>query len=482
MGSSWILPTSKVKSTPTSLTPTGSSVPVLRNITQKLFSPPFSLASVLVIVMVKSFVRLEATVVSVAGTVACLARSNSARTNGPTVISTQVFGSDLASVSLGDSAEVLTGIGSTSFSGRVDNISALVDPDTRSVPVRVVVENPGDFLKKQMYVRVLIQARQESTGLLVPVSAVLRDDENLPFVYRRPARRQLRAAARDPRLSRRGPIRYRRRSQGRRPDRGRRGHLCSVHADSMSEPLPPTGSAPRKRVDHEPDRGLLAAAALSRRPHDAACSSARDRARCERLPVDAYPDLSPPMVEIITQWPGHAAEEVERLITVPVEMEMNGIPRMTDDPLDLALRIVRRHPHFRNRHRQLLRPPAGLQSAGRPQSAERRDALGGAAVRAFGSDLSLRAAEPRPLADGAQDLRGLDRRTAIQIRSRRGGRFRVWRRHHAVPGAARSGQGRLGRPVGAAGGERPDRQQRQLPAAASIRRAASSITCAAWGA
>ncbi len=48
-----------------------------------------------------------------------------------------------------------------------------------------------------------------------------------------------------------------------------------------------------------------------------------------RLPVDAYPDLSPPMVEIIAQWPGHAAEEVERLITVPVEVEMNGIPRTT---------------------------------------------------------------------------------------------------------------------------------------------------------
>jgi len=48
----------------------------------------------------------------------------------------------------------------------------------------------------------------------------------------------------------------------------------------------------------------------------------------DRLPVDAYPDLAPPMVEIITQWPGRAAEEVERLITVPVEKEMNGIPRL----------------------------------------------------------------------------------------------------------------------------------------------------------
>ena len=49
----------------------------------------------------------------------------------------------------------------------------------------------------------------------------------------------------------------------------------------------------------------------------------------DRLPVDAYPDLSPPMVELITQWPGHAAEEVERLITVPVERGVVGIPRMT---------------------------------------------------------------------------------------------------------------------------------------------------------
>ncbi|MGO8737162.1 MAG: efflux RND transporter permease subunit [Terriglobia bacterium] len=47
-----------------------------------------------------------------------------------------------------------------------------------------------------------------------------------------------------------------------------------------------------------------------------------------RMPVDAYPDLSPPMVELITQWPGHASEEVERLVTLPIELEMNGIPRL----------------------------------------------------------------------------------------------------------------------------------------------------------
>jgi cobalt-zinc-cadmium efflux system membrane fusion protein len=95
----------------------------------------------------------------------------------------QVFGNDLEAVRVGDSADVVTGVGEKTFSGTVDNIAALVDPDTRSVAVRVVAKNPADFLKKQMYVRVQIHAQEQSSGTLIPVSAVLRDDVNLPFVY-----------------------------------------------------------------------------------------------------------------------------------------------------------------------------------------------------------------------------------------------------------------------------------------------------------
>lgn len=94
-----------------------------------------------------------------------------------------IFDSDLASVHVGDMADVTTGLSSRNLPGTVENIAAEVDPTTRSVAVRVAVSNPGDFLKRQMYVQVHIRDRQETNALLVPVSAILRDEENLPFVY-----------------------------------------------------------------------------------------------------------------------------------------------------------------------------------------------------------------------------------------------------------------------------------------------------------
>jgi cobalt-zinc-cadmium efflux system membrane fusion protein len=95
----------------------------------------------------------------------------------------QIAPDDLASVGVHDAAMIDPGNGTGPFHGTVDNVSASVDPDTRAVIARIVTPNPGDLLKKQMYVHVSIESGRVSTGLLVPVSAVLRDDENLPFVY-----------------------------------------------------------------------------------------------------------------------------------------------------------------------------------------------------------------------------------------------------------------------------------------------------------
>jgi cobalt-zinc-cadmium efflux system membrane fusion protein len=114
-----------------------------------------------------------------AGTTPCFTVANLSRV----WVMAQLFGTDLAAVSVGDPAEVVTGVDANNFPGKVDKISALVDPNTRAVAVRVVVDNPQHSLRKQMYARVLIHSRQESTGLLIPISAVLRDEENLPFVY-----------------------------------------------------------------------------------------------------------------------------------------------------------------------------------------------------------------------------------------------------------------------------------------------------------
>lgn len=92
-----------------------------------------------------------------------------------------VFDSDINSVRRGDRAQVT--VANRTLNGIVDNVGAEVDPNTRSVAVRIVVDNPGDLLKRQMYVQVKILSAQAVKGILAPVSAILRDEENLPFVY-----------------------------------------------------------------------------------------------------------------------------------------------------------------------------------------------------------------------------------------------------------------------------------------------------------
>jgi membrane fusion protein, heavy metal efflux system len=95
----------------------------------------------------------------------------------------QIAPSDLSAVGFHDAATIDPGNGTGPFHGTVENIGASVDPNTRAVVARIVAPNPGGLLKKQMYVDVSIESGRVSTGLLVPVSAVLRDDQNLAFVY-----------------------------------------------------------------------------------------------------------------------------------------------------------------------------------------------------------------------------------------------------------------------------------------------------------
>ena len=69
-----------------------------------------------------------------------------------------------------------------------------------------------------------------------------------------------------------------------------------------------------------------------------------------QLDIEAYPDPSPPIVEIITQNPAWSAEEMEQQVTVPVETALNGTPQLDRGPLHQHLRPLRRQALLRLQH------------------------------------------------------------------------------------------------------------------------------------
>jgi membrane fusion protein, heavy metal efflux system len=94
-----------------------------------------------------------------------------------------VYQSDMAAVHVGDQVAVQTDSYPDKFQGKISFISPALDPTTRTLQARIVVENPGEKLKNNMYVTATVNAGVESNAIAVPDSSVLRDDENQPFVY-----------------------------------------------------------------------------------------------------------------------------------------------------------------------------------------------------------------------------------------------------------------------------------------------------------
>lgn len=94
-----------------------------------------------------------------------------------------VFPDNLRDVAVGETADVVTDASPTPLTGRVAYIASLVDSASNAVSVRLLVPNRGLLLRRGMFVRVGIHAAREQTDILVPVSAVLRDEQNLPFVF-----------------------------------------------------------------------------------------------------------------------------------------------------------------------------------------------------------------------------------------------------------------------------------------------------------
>src|SRR5258708_38910492 len=94
-----------------------------------------------------------------------------------------IFDRDLPSVHVGDPVEETNASLPVVFHGVVNYIGAMLDPTTRTTPVRIVTSNPGGVLKKDMFVEAVVHTKTQAKDLAVPVSAVLRDTENEPLVY-----------------------------------------------------------------------------------------------------------------------------------------------------------------------------------------------------------------------------------------------------------------------------------------------------------
>lgn len=94
-----------------------------------------------------------------------------------------VYQGDMAYVHPGDSVEITTDSYPDVFHGKISYIAPALDPTTRTLQARIVTNNPGKKLKKDMYVTATVQAGAIRDALLVPDAAVLRDTENQPFVY-----------------------------------------------------------------------------------------------------------------------------------------------------------------------------------------------------------------------------------------------------------------------------------------------------------
>jgi cobalt-zinc-cadmium efflux system membrane fusion protein len=94
-----------------------------------------------------------------------------------------VYQADLALIRSGDDVVVQTDAYPNSFHGKISYVSPALDPNTRTLQARIVVDNPGELLKRDMYCTVIVTAGSISNAIALPDASVLRDDNNQPFVY-----------------------------------------------------------------------------------------------------------------------------------------------------------------------------------------------------------------------------------------------------------------------------------------------------------
>jgi cobalt-zinc-cadmium efflux system membrane fusion protein len=94
-----------------------------------------------------------------------------------------IYQKDLPFVHVGDAVAIQTDTYPEVFPGKIAYVAASLDPNTRTLQARIDTRNPGGKLKKDMYVVATVTAGSINNAIALPDAAILRDSENLPFVY-----------------------------------------------------------------------------------------------------------------------------------------------------------------------------------------------------------------------------------------------------------------------------------------------------------
>ena len=165
----------------------------------------------------------------------------------------------------------------------------------------------------------------------------------------------------------------------------------------------------------------------------------------KNLPIEAYPDVANNYVQVITQWPGRAAEEVEQQVTIPIEIVMNGLPHLEHlrstslfGLSSLMLIFDDDSENDWNRQKVLER----LSTVTLPQNLQPQ----------IGTDYSpvgqiywytLHSTNPEYDLMELKSLEDWVSGEAVQVRAERGGRRQLRRHHQGIPGADRSRQAGL---------------------------------------
>ena len=222
-----------------------------------------------------------------------------------------VFENDLGNVRLGETAEIrLNAYPGRVLTGTISNIGPVLDPNIRSAKVRIEVQNPG-LMRLGMFVTATFHGPQKEARAAVPATAILHLHDR-DWVYEPVDGKQFRRVEVVGGDMLPGGLQeivsgHRARSASHRERAGIPEHGGTIMIRSLVN-----GALNARFIVLSVAVLLFAAGIIA----------------FKNLPVEAYPDVANTWVQVITQWPGRAAEEVEQQITVPIEIQVNGIPHL----------------------------------------------------------------------------------------------------------------------------------------------------------